>query len=100
MILHVDIPMEPFNTLVKSGTAGAKIQQVLEAVKPEAVYFSEQDGHRGTVLIVDVPDPSRIPALAEPFFLNFNATVQFRVAMTPEELARAGLDAIGKKYSS
>ncbi len=100
MIMHVDIPMEPFNTLVRNGTVGPKIQQALEDVKPEAVYFSEHDGHRGAVLVVDVADESRIPALAEPFFLNFDATVQFRVAMTPQDLGRAGLEAIGEKYSS
>ena len=44
----------PFNTLVRDGTAGAKLQQVLEDIKPEAVFFSEQDGHRGGVLIVEV----------------------------------------------
>ena len=64
----------------------------------EAVYFSERDGFRGAVLIVDVSEPSRIPALAEPFFLTFNATVKFRVVMTPEDLAKAGLEKIGKRY--
>jgi hypothetical protein len=47
---------------------------------------------------VDVPEPSRIPALAEPFFLALNATVKFHVAMTPEDLAKSGLEAFGKKY--
>lgn len=69
-------------------------------MKPEAVYFSERDGYRGAVLIVDVPEPSRIPVLAEPFFLAFDATVKFRVAMTAEDLAKSGLDAIGKRYGS
>lgn len=98
MIMLVEFPIEPFNTLVRNGTAGAKIQQILGDVKPEAVYFSERDGSRGAVLIVDVPEPSRIPALAEPFFLALNATVKFHVAMTPEDLAKSGLDAFGKKY--
>jgi hypothetical protein len=100
MLMLVDFPVEPFNTLVKNGTVGAKIQQVLEDVKPEAIYFSERDGTRGAVAVVDVADPSRIPALAEPFFLAFNATVNFRVAMTAEDLAKSGLEAVGKKYSA
>lgn len=99
MIMLVDFPIEPFNTLVRDGSVGAKIQKVLEDVKPEAVYFSERDGARGAVLIVDVADASRIPVLAEPFFLTFNATVKFRVAMTAEDLAKSGLDAMGKKYA-
>ena len=99
MIMHVDFPVEPFNTLVRNGTVGAKIQQALEDIKPEVVFFSEQDGHRGGVLIVDVPDPSKIPVLCEPLFLAFNAKVKLRVAMTPDDLAKSGLDTIGKRYS-
>ena len=49
-------------------------------------------------MIVDVADPSKVPAIAEPLFLTFNASVEFCVAMSPEELGRAGLDELGKKY--
>jgi hypothetical protein len=37
--------------------------------------------------------------LAEPWFLTFNAQVEFRVAMTPEDLARSNLEALGKKWA-
>jgi hypothetical protein len=99
ILLNVKIPHQQFNAAVKDGTAGEKLDKILEAIKPEAVYFTEQNGHRGAVLIVDLPDPSRIPALAEPWFLTFNADVEFRVVMTPEDLKRAGLDELGKKWS-
>ncbi len=98
VLLDVEMPHEPFNSMVTKGTAGQKLQQVLEDIKPEAVYFAEREGKRGGTFVVDLADPSRIPALAEPFFLLFNATVRFRVCMTPEDLANAGLDEIGKKY--
>ena len=100
MIMLVEFPPEPFNTLVRNGTAGAKLQQVLADIKPEVVYFSERDGKRGAILVVDVPEPSRIPALAEPFFLTLNASVELRIAMTAEDLAKSDLDALGKKYSA
>jgi hypothetical protein len=100
MIMLVEFPVEPFNTLVRNGTAGAKLQQVLADVKPEAAYFTERDGKRGAILVVDVPEPSRIPALAEPFFLILNASVELRIAMTAEDLAKSGLDALGKKYAA
>ena len=99
ILLNVKIPHQQFNAAVKDGTAGEKLGQILEAIKPEATYFTEQNGHCGAVLIVDLPDPSRIPALAEPWFLTFNADVEFRVVMTPEDLKRAGLDELGKKWS-
>jgi hypothetical protein len=99
MLLTVQIPHEPFNTLVRQGKAGALLGRILDDVKPEAVYFTEQDGTRGAVLVLNVPDSSRIPSLAEPFFLNFNADCRFRIAMSPEDLAKAGLDEIGKKWA-
>ncbi len=99
MIMHIDFPPEPFNTLVRNGTVGAVLQRALNEVKPEAAYFSEENGRRGGILIVDLPEASKIPALAEPFFLTLNASVRFRIAMTPEDLARADLEGLGKKYA-
>jgi hypothetical protein len=99
MMVDFNLPLEPFNTLVRNGTIGQKIQQILEDIKPEAVYFSERGGKRGGTMIVDVADPSKVPAIAEPFFLTFNASVEFHVVMVPEELGRAGLDELGKKYA-
>lgn len=99
MIVDFNFPLEPFNTLVRNGTVGKKIQQILEDIKPEAVYFSERNGMRGGIAIVDVADPSRIPAIAEPFFLTFNASVEFHIAMGPEDLAKSGLEELGKKYA-
>jgi hypothetical protein len=99
MLLNVTIPHEPFNTLVRDGTAGQKIGRIIDEIKPEAIYFTEQGGHRGAVAIVDVPDPSAVPRLAEPFFLTFDADVEFRVVMSPADLQNAGLDEIGKKWS-
>ncbi|MBZ5590844.1 MAG: panthothenate synthetase [Acidobacteriia bacterium] len=99
MLMHVQLPLEPFNTAVRDGTAGQKMQRILEAIKPEAAYFSEQNGKRGGTLVVNVKDPSDVPMLAEPWFLTFNAEVEFRIAMTPEDLARANLDALGKKWA-
>lgn len=99
MLLDVKIPHETFNAAVRDGSAGEKLKRILEATKPEAVYFTERDGHRGGILIVNLDDPSKIPTLVEPWFLTFNADVQIRVAMTPEDLARAGLDALGKKWA-
>lgn len=98
MLLNVKIPHQTFNAAVKDGTVGSKLNKILEAIKPEVVYFTEQDGHRGAVLIVDVADPSKVPVLAEPWFLSFQADVEFRVAMTPDDLKRSGIDGIGSKW--
>jgi hypothetical protein len=99
MLIDVEFPVEPFNSLVRKGTAGQLIQKVLADIKPEAVYFAARNGKRGGILVADVADPSKLPAIAEPFFLYFNATVQFHPFMTPEDLGRAGLEELGKKYA-
>ena len=70
-----------------------------EDTRPEAVYFTARDGKRGGVLIVDIDDPSKIPSIAEPFFLLFNAAVDIHPVMSPADLAKAGLEALGKRYA-
>ena len=99
ILMNVRIPHQQFNAAVKDGTVGPKLNRILEEIKPEAAYFTEQNGHRGAVLVVNLPEPSKIPVLAEPWFLTFQADVEFRVAMTPDDLKKAGLDGLGKKWS-
>jgi len=93
------MPHEPFNTFVRQGTAGKILARILDDLKPEAVYFSESDGKRGAVIILNVEEPSRIPSIAEPFFLNFNADCRFRIAMSPEDLRNSGLEELAKRWA-
>jgi hypothetical protein len=99
MLMHVKIPHEEFNAAVRDGSAGQKMNRILEETKPEAVYFTEYDGERGAIMIVDVKEPSKVPAYSEPWFLLFNADVEFHIVMTPDDLGRAGLDTLGKKWA-
>ena len=99
MLLHAKIPHKEFNAAVRDGSAEKKIKQIFEETKAEAVYFTEYDGQRGAILIININDPSEVPKFAEPWFLSFNADVQFHIAMTPEELGRGGLEKLGKKWS-
>ena len=98
MLMNIDFPHEPFNTLVKEGKAGEIINRILNEIKPENTYFTEQDGARSALLVFNVTDPSQIPSYAEPFFLVFNADCRFRIAMTPDDLSASGLDKLGKKW--
>jgi hypothetical protein len=99
MMMLFQLPIEPFNTAVKDGSIAAKMKKILDAIKPEHVWFTEREGKRGGVMIVNVDSPSDVPRLCEPWFLTFNAEVEFRIAMTPEDLGRAGLDALGKQWA-
>jgi hypothetical protein len=98
MLLHVKLPHKEFNSHVIDGSVGRKIKRILDEIKPEAVYFTEYCGRRGAVMIIDVAEPSDVPKIAEPWFLMFNADVEFHIVMAPEDLEKAGLDKIGKKW--
>jgi hypothetical protein len=99
MLLDITFPHDPFNSLLRQGAAGKKLGDILEAIKPEAVYFTEQEGKRGALVVVNLADSSKIPFVSEPWFLSFNADVKCRIAMSPDDLKKAGLDALGKKWA-
>ncbi|HEX4578079.1 MAG TPA: panthothenate synthetase [Edaphobacter sp.] len=98
MIVYVSFPVETFNAAVRDGSAGAKMKRILDQLEPEAAYFTDRYGQRSTVLIVDLEDASKIPAIAEPWFLLFNAGVEIHPVMGPQDLASAGLERLGKEW--
>jgi hypothetical protein len=99
MLMYVKFPLEPFSTYVRDGSVGQKMKKILDAIPHEAVYFTEHDGHRGGIMVVNLKDPSDVPVFAEPFFLTFHAQVEFRVVMSPEDLGRSGIDSLAKKWA-
>ena len=90
--VKAQMDVEAANALARQGKLGSTIQSILEELKPEAAYFVADEGMRTAYLIVNMDDPSEIPALAEPWFLAFNATIEARPAMVAEDLAKAGPD--------
>ena len=98
-MMIVRLPHEPFNAALRDGTADAKMERIMDAIKPEAVYYAALDGKRTPILIVEMADPSQIPVLAEPWFMTFGADVEFHPVMTQEDLEKAGLAALGKKWA-
>jgi len=101
MLLRVSIPVEAGNAAAKAGTLGSTIEEILADLKPEAAYFFADDsGQRTASIVFDMKDTSQIPAIAEPWFLEFNAQVTFRPVMNPQDLAKAGpsIGKAGKKY--
>ena len=97
-VMQVTLPAKKFNEAALDGTAGAKLGRILEEIKPEAAYFCAQNGKRGGFFIINMKDSSEMPKFAEPWFLAFDASVEFLPAMTPEDLKNAGVDAIAKKW--
>src|SRR5260221_3233141 len=99
-LLKVELPVEAANGKAKSGNLAKTIRAILDEQKPEAAYFTDMQGKRTGLLIVDMKDASQIPALAEPWFLSFNASVEIHPVMIPEDLSRAdpAIAAAAEKY--
>lgn len=98
MLINVAFPIEPFNSMVRKGTAGKVIGRIIDDIKPESIYFTEQKGNRGAVMIVNISDASQVPVIAEPWYLNFEAICEFRIAMTPDDLMKADLNKLAEKW--
>ena len=86
---------------ITSGRLGPTVQAILEEQQPEAIYFTAEGGYRTAYFVIDIPSSSDLPRIAEPWFLAFDATVEFFPVMSPEDLAKAGpaIGAAVQKYT-
>jgi hypothetical protein len=100
-MIKVEWPVEAGNAVIKNGSMPDTVQAILDEQKPEAAYFIAFNGKRTGLIFLDVQDPSQIPAVAEPWFLAFNASVQLYPAMNAEDLKKAGpaIEQAVKRYT-
>ncbi len=87
------IPTEAGNTAIKDGTLPRVMSTFMETWKPEAAYFTTHGGERTMYAVIDLKDNTLIPVIAEPFFMNLKAKVEFMPVMNAADL-KAGLSKI------
>ncbi len=101
VMITFSINPEKGDRLIKEGRLGETMASILEDLQPEAAYFTDVEGTRGGVLVIDMEDASQIPAVTEPLLLGVGATVHLQPVMTPEDLRGAAGEALqrmGQKY--
>jgi hypothetical protein len=59
---------------------------ILTDLKPEAVYCKENNGQRAGFIVLEMQDASQVPAIGEPWFLAFNASIEIHPVMYCETL--------------
>lgn len=98
--MKVTMPVEDGNKAARKGSLGKIIESILAEQKPEAAYFIASEGQRTALLFLDMKDTSEIPALAEPWFLSLNASIEIQPAMNLDDLKKASkhIEKAVKKY--
>lgn len=89
-LIKASWPVEAGNALAREGRLADTIRSILQDIGPEAAYFLAEDGKRTAFLIVDMQDASQLPAMAEPWFLAVNASIECTPVMLAEDLEKAG----------
>ena len=89
MMLKAVVGTEAGNEAVRNGTIAKLIEQTVQELRPEAAYFlASDDGRRSCVMVFDLDDPSRIPAISEPFFQSGADQVTMHPCMNLDDLQR------------
>ena len=88
MMLQAVVDTEAGNEAIRSGSVAKLVEQMVEQLHPEALYFPAGGGKRTCIAVFDMTDPSQIPAIAEPLFLGANATVTLTPCMNLDDLQR------------
>ena len=87
-MLRITMPVETANKAIKDGSLARTFETMTAELNPEASYFYPENGRRAAIFVFDMTDSSQIPSVAEPFFLNLDATVELYPVMNADDLKK------------
>jgi hypothetical protein len=96
MLMKVSVPVEAGNKSIKEGLLPKTVTEFVDKMKPEAVYWYAEGGKRTGMFVLDVKDPTMLPSMCEPFFMNLNASIDLTPVMNLDEL-KHGVERAMKK---
>lgn len=97
-LMKVTLPVEMGNKAVKDGTLPKTVEEMIRKTKPEASYFYTETGKRSMLFVFDMKDASQIPMIAESFFMDLHADVQFYPVMNAADL-KTGLEKVSARLN-
>jgi hypothetical protein len=89
MLLKVVLDTEAANEVFRSGAAAEVLDQIQEALQPEALYGFVEDGQRAFFAVFDLADPSEIPVVSEPLYQRANVKITLTPCMTLEDVKKS-----------
>ena len=88
MLLKAVFDTEASNEVSRSGGAAPAIDQMVEALQPEAFYSFGEDGQRAILVVFDMEDPSQLPVVSDPLFMLGKAKVTVTPCMNLDDLKK------------
>ncbi|WLW53331.1 hypothetical protein [Streptomyces sp. YU58] len=95
VLFKASLDTEKANEAISNGTLPKLLQSTLEQIKPEAAYFTSENGLRTAYLVFDMQDSSQMPVISEPFFMHLGAKITYTPVMNREDLQK-GLTELGR----
>ncbi|MER7952303.1 DUF3303 family protein [Streptomyces sp. NPDC096079] len=93
MLLKIQMDTQASNEAIKQGRLLELMEKALQELRPEAAYFTVDNGCRTAFVFFEMSDPALMPKISEPFFMEIGAKIHYTPVMNPEDL-RKGLAAI------
>ena len=89
VLVRAMIPTVTGNKMVKDPNFLKNLEDYIRKFNCEASYFTEVNGNRTMVLVLDLASPDMIPAIAEPLFQGYDANIEIHPAMNLDDLKKA-----------
>lgn len=88
LMLKFTIPVEKGNAAEKDGSLAAAIDALIEQVRPEAAYFTLEQGKRAGIVIFEESDQARLTTINEPLFAKLDAAIEIMPVLSADDLRR------------
>jgi hypothetical protein len=91
VLVRAMIPTAAGNKMVNDPNMVKNLEDYIHKFNCEAAYFTEVNGNRTMVFVLDLSSPGMIPAMAEPLFQEYDANVEIHPAMNLDDVKKAFL---------
>jgi hypothetical protein len=88
VIVRAMLPTTAGNKALKDPNFMKNLEDYIHKFNCEAAYFFPMNGNRTMAFVLDLPSQDMLPAVAEPLFQNFEASVEVHPAMNLDDLKK------------
>ena len=86
MLLKLTLPVEKGNEAIKNGSLQKTIETTMTALKPEAAYFTLENGQRTAFMFFEMAETSDVVGVLEPLWLGLSPDMWLTPAMNLDDM--------------